>query len=430
MSDPILLIGTALVLAFLGAQVMKRFGIPQILGFILAGLFLGTSGIFSSDLRQGLFPLVNIALGMIGYSIGLEIKRKVFAGKIRRMSIVLLFVSSIVFVGVTALTFLLLRQLHIALVFGALAVATDPASTVMVIWERRCKGPLTDTLMYILAIDDVIAILLVNIAISLLGIFYSGSIFIVNSLMIIGWELAISCAAGIMAGGIITFFINREETRKDLLEFELGMIILLVGAMVVLHGSPILACMVFGTVMTNWIKPEKEAVCHTLRDIMSPIVMIFFVYVGASVDITLLTSGVIVLLAIVYVTSSILSKYIGAYIGTRVTQLPQKTSKYLGFCLFSQAGVAVGLSLILEQNLFQLGIDEARVAGTLILSTIILATMILQIIGPISASRGLKGAGEFFQEDTQESGPGLVCPSETNSVDTHVGDDKLHADKN
>ncbi|TFG32813.1 cation:proton antiporter [Candidatus Thorarchaeota archaeon] len=416
MSDPILLIGTALVLAFLGAKIMKRFNIPQILGFILAGLFLGTTGMFSSALRQGLFPLVEIALGLIGYSIGLEIQKKVFAGKIRKMSIVLFFVSSLVFFGVTLLMFMIIGQLHIALVFGALAVATDPASTVMVIWERRCKGPLTDTLMYILAVDDVIAILLVNIAISLLGIFYSGAMNIIDSILIIGWEIGLSCFAGFLAGAVITVFINREDTRKDLLEFELGMIILLVGVMIVLHGSPILACMIFGFVMTNWVDSEKQAVCHTLRDVMSPIVMIFFVYVGASVDINLLATGGILLLAIVYVAGSILSKYMGAYIGTKITRSPENISKYLGFCLFSQAGVAVGLSLILEQNLFQLGIDEAHVAGTLILSTIILATMILQIIGPISASKGLQCAGEFYDVENQEVGSNLVCSSEDDSV--------------
>lgn len=423
MLNPIALIGASLVLAFIGARIMKRFGIPQILGFMLTGLVMGSLGLFPADVRQGIFPLVDLALGLIGYSIGLEIRKKVFSGKVRKMSTVLFFVSSATFVGVTVLTYLVINQLQIALVFGALAVATDPASTVMVIWERRCKGPLTDTLMFILAIDDVIAILVVNTAISLLGVFYSGGHAIMDSLLVVGWEIGISCVAGASAGVAITFFLNREDNRDALLEFELGMIILLTGLVIVLHGSPILACMVFGFVIANRIDSTKEPVCRSLRDIMSPIVMIFFVYVGASVDLGLLTSSGVIILAIAYVIGSTMSKYSGSFVGTRIARMPSKTSKYLGFCLFSQAGVAVGLSLVLEQHLFSLGSDEARIAGTLILSTVILATMILQIIGPISASRGLRGAGEFSEDDEGKTGPSLVCPGESSWVDAKNRDD-------
>ncbi len=176
--EPLLVIGLGMVLAFAGAVIMRRLGIPQILGFMIAGLVLGSVGVITQDVRSALFPVVNLALGMIGYNIGLEIRKEVFRGRTRQMGTILIFESILTFIIVTILTNLVLSNIYVAIVFGALASATDPASTVMVIWERNTKGAMTETLMFVLALDDVVAILLANIAISLATVSYSGSVLI------------------------------------------------------------------------------------------------------------------------------------------------------------------------------------------------------------------------------------------------------------
>jgi Kef-type K+ transport system membrane component KefB len=393
----LLLIGTGLVLAFLGAKVMKRIGIPQILGFMLAGLFLGVTGILDSATRTALFPLVDLALGLIGYNIGVELRKDVFGGQTRRMSVILLCESILTFIVVTFLANLVLGQLHIAVVFGALASATDPASTVMVIWERKCKGNLTDTLMFVLAMDDVIAILLANVSISVAVLFYStpGAITVMDIIAISAYEIFASSAAGGILGAAMVWFINREDDRKELLELELGVIIFLVGLMSYVHLSSILSCMVFGFIVGNYVKPEKDPVSHTLHVVMSPIVMLFFVIVGASIDFSVIANLTVILLAGLYVIGRTFSKYFGAYSGGKLTSTPPLTTRYLGLCLMSQAGVAVGLSLIIEQNLIGLGQPDAFAYGVLILNVIVLTTMILQVFGPIAADVGLKRAGEF-----------------------------------
>lgn len=400
----LLLIGTALFLAAVGAAIMKRFGVPQILGFMLAGLFLGSSGLLDDAARMALYPLVDLALGLIGYNIGLELRKEVFRGQTRRMSVILLAESILTFVVVTFLAYLVLNQLHIAIVFGALASATDPASTVMVIWERKCKGNLTDTLMFVLAMDDVIAILLANFSISIAVLYYSapGVFTLIDALLLPLYEIAASSIAGAIIGFAMVYFINRESDRRQLLELELGVIILLVGMMSFLHLSSILACMVFGFVVGNYVKPEKDPVSHTLNVVMSPIVMIFFVIVGASIDISVVMEITVLLLAGLYVIGRTFSKYFGAFAGARVTDTPPLTRKYLGLCLMSQAGVAVGLSLVVEQSLIGIGTSEAIYFGTLILNVLILTTMILQVFGPITADVGLRRAREF-PPDTYDS---------------------------
>ncbi|TFG32403.1 cation:proton antiporter [Candidatus Thorarchaeota archaeon] len=395
--EVLLLLGIALVLAYFGAEIMTKFGIPKILGFMIAGLVLGTLGIFNDDFRTFLFPIVDLALGLIGYNIGLEIRKEVFRGQTRRMGTILILESILTFVIVTVLAGYLLGAWHIALVFGALASATDPASTVMVIWERKCKGDLTDTLMFILALDDVIAILLADGAIAIAILFYSapGTVTIIGAVGSLVIDVAASSAIGAILGFVMVYFVNREDDRREILEFELGMIILIVGLMSWLQLSAILSCMVFGFVVGNFVSREKDPVSHTLKVIMSPIVMIFFVIVGASIDLGVIANLSVVLLTIAYVGGRTFAKYFGSRVGAQLTKTRELTTKYLGLCLMSQAGVAVGLSLVVEQNFLSLGDAEAVFFGTLILNVIALTTMILQVFGPVAASEGLRKAGEY-----------------------------------
>ena len=394
--EPLLLVGIALVLAYLGAEAMKKLGIPQILGFMIAGLFLGMIGLFNESTRRALFILVDLALGLIGYNIGLEIRRDALRGQKKRMSTILIFESIFTFALVTILTGVILGQWHIAIVFGALASATDPASTVMVIWERKCKGNLTDTLMFILALDDVIAILLADGAIAIAVLVYStpGSISLLTTILLLLYEIIASAVIGAALGFVMVYFVNKEENRREVLEFELGMIVLLVGLMTWLNLSAILSCMVFGFIVGNFVNPEKDPVCHTLKVVMSPIVMIFFVIVGASIDLRVIANLFVVFLASAYVIGRTFAKYFGARIGAQITGAPKLTSKYLGLCLMSQAGVAVGLSLVVDLNFSSFG-GDAEFYGVLILNVIALTTMILQVFGPIAASEGCRRAGEY-----------------------------------
>ncbi len=402
---PLFIIGAALVLSVIGAALMKKVRVPQILGFMLAGVVLALLGLFGEGTKESLYPVVDLALGMIGYNIGLEIRKDIFRGKTRQMGIVLILESSLTFIIVSLLAFWVTGLIHIAMVFGAVASATDPASTVMVIWERHAKGKLTDTLMFVLALDDVVAIILANISISIAVIVYAapGTVTVLSVLLISVWDLFASIIIGAVAGFAMVYFINQEKDRSRLLELELGVIILLVGFMTVLEISAILACMVFGFVIGNWVDAEKDPVSHIMKTVMSPIVMIFFVFVGASIDITVIASVTVVILAIAYVGGRSFAKYVGAYTGAKISKMSEDITRNLGLCLMSQAGVAVGLTLVVERSFLTLNNPDATAAGLLILNVVALTTMILQVIGPISAQVGLQRAGEI----PSEQGPSL-----------------------
>lgn len=424
-TDPpgiLFVIGAALVLAFLGAAIMKKVGVPQILGFMLAGLILGSFSVFM-DVFDNLQPLVELALGFIGYSIGLEIRKDVVKGRARQLGTILVLESILTFAIVTFVTLLIINNWAIALVFGGLASATDPASTVMVIWERKCKGNLTDTLMFVLGMDDVVAIVLSNITISIV-IFY----YLPNTASLIGiiFEvlryLGLATVLGVLFGFGMVYLINRESDRTILLEFEFGLIMLLVGLMIYLRASSILACMVFGFIVCNYVQPDKEPICHRLRVIMAPVVMIFFVIVGASPDFgnILSISGLLVVaLVVAYILGRTMAKYTGAYIGARITNALPLTTKYLGLCLMSQAGVAVGLALVAEYELKKIGLEAAAFAGEVILSVIILTTIVLQILGPIAANEALKRSGESTLDSADnDDESGLTSPSDSSPDST------------
>ena len=396
------LIGAALVLSVIGAFLMKKVGFPQILGFMLAGVILGFFQVFDDGLWESLYPLIDLALGLIGYNIGLEIRKEVFTGKTRQMGTILILESILTFIVVSLLANWILGQWHIAIVFGALASATDPASTVMVIWERKTKGNLTDTLMFVLALDDVVAIMLANVSISIAVLVYSapGTVTMLSVVAITVFDLVLS---GVIGGGVgfaMVYIINKESDRGRLLELELGLVLLLVGIMTAIGINAILACMIFGFIVGNYVDDDKEPISDTLKIIMAPIVMIFFVMVGASLDIAALASATAILLAILYVVGRTFAKYSGSFVGGKITKTPPSTTKYLGFCLMSQAGIAVGLSLVVNQHFSGLGV-EAAAAGLLIVNVIALTTMILQLFGPIAASEGLIRAGEAPAKDSE-----------------------------
>ncbi|MHA1480956.1 MAG: cation:proton antiporter [Candidatus Thorarchaeota archaeon] len=400
----LLLLGAALVLSVVGAFLMKKVGFPQILGFMLAGVILGIFQIFDDGLWESLYPLIDLALGLIGYNIGLEIRKEVFTGKTRQMGTILILESILTFIVVSLLANWILGQWHIAIVFGALASATDPASTVMVIWERKTKGNLTDTLMFVLALDDVVAIMLANISISIAVLVYSapGTVTILSVVAITVFDLVTSAVIGGGIGFAMVYIINREADRGRLLELELGLVLLLVGVMSAIGINAILACMIFGFIVGNYVDDDKEPISDTLKIIMAPIVMIFFVMVGASLDIAALASATAILLAVLYVVGRTFAKYSGSFVGGKITNAPPRTTKYLGFCLMSQAGIAVGLSLVVNQHFSGLGV-EAAAAGLLIVNVIALTTMILQLFGPIAASEGLIRAGEAPVKDGEFS---------------------------
>ena len=412
----LLTIGAALVLAYIGAFILKRLGIPQTLGFMLAGVVLGLTQILTEHGIDNLRFFVALALGLIGYNIGHELSNPELTGKrIRKLLFIVIIEATAAFAVVSFLTYFILSSISFplplptALLFGAVASATAPAATADVVWECDCEGPVTSSLMFVLAADDIAAVILTNSAIAFALWTIDSSSITLTSVMIEPFIGIIgSVALGIVAGFLFLYPVNKEKDRGKLLELEIGMVILLIGTIQVINGyldslgfyiniSDIFAAMVFGYVVRSRISKDKEQIPELLERVMAPVVMIFFVMVGARMAQLLTTSETLLLIAVtagLYLGGRTIAKYFGTALGGRIVNEAPAIQKYLGGCLLCQAGVALGLSFIIEETFVALG-GDAQTMGVLILGVVALSTMILEMVGPMAVKKSLSAAGEL-----------------------------------
>ncbi len=412
-------IGAALVLAYLGAFILKKLGIPQTLGFMIAGIILGLVNILTEQGIHDLRFFVALALGLIGYNIGHELYSPNLSGnRIKKLMVIVIIEATAAFAIVSFLAYFLLSAvafpfpLPTALLFGAVASATAPAATADVIWETDSDGPVTSSLMFVLAADDIAAVILTNTAIAFaLWSFDSSSTSLTSVMIQPVLGIIGSVILGIFCGFLFLYPVNRHKDRGKLLELEIGMVILLIGAIQVINGyfesiglyiqiSDIFAAMVFGYIVRSRIGKNKEQIPELLQRVMAPVVMVFFVMVGARMAQLLTTSEtifLIVLAAGLYLFGRTVAKYFGAALGGRIVNESPAIQKYLGGCLLCQAGVALGLSFVIEETFVALG-GDAQTMGMLILGVVALSTMVLEAIGPLAVKKSLAAAGECIGE--------------------------------
>ncbi|MFW9926979.1 MAG: cation:proton antiporter, partial [Candidatus Thorarchaeota archaeon] len=347
--------------------------------------------------------VVSLALGLIGYNIGLELKFDIFRNRVKKLALIVFFEATAAFWLVTLLTLWISGELYLAIIFGALASATAPAATADVIWEYKCKGPVTESVMFVLALDDLVAVILTNAAFAYALLILAPA---TNSILAVILNPLIMIIGSSIIGGLFGFayvqVVNREDDRARLVELELGLIILLVGLVHVLGLSDIFAAIIFGLVLNNFIDKKKAEVPQMLEIIMSPVVMLFFVIIGANMHLELFIGEqaiLVVSLAIVYLVGRTIGKLSGSYVSAAITNSEKTVKKYLGTCLMCQAGVALGLSFMIEEEFIALG-GAAADAGVIILSVVGLSTMVLELVGPLVVKWGLRQAGELGEDAT------------------------------
>jgi Kef-type K+ transport system membrane component KefB len=428
----LLQIGLILTIGVIGSNVLKKVNFPEILGFLLVGVFLNLFFIISGheiNLTELLDIVVAVTLGFIGFNLGSEIDWNTIKNLSTNIIIILLFESLLTFIAVTVVVYALSFPLHVALVFGALASATAPAGTAAIFWENHCIGPLTTATMFILALDDIVAIILTDLAMDYSTIVYSGHALNLTELLLpIVFDLSASFMLGITAGLLIVYALNRVEDHGRYVSLVVGSILMCIGVASILNISYILPTMIFGITVSSLCKkpdidyPTKKAlrevlglsspklmeiiynkkknrkfktephqIFHEVFRISTPIIALFFILIGISLDLTSLFD--IGLIGIVYMLTRTLAKSGGAYFGGIVAKAQPVVQKYLGLCLLSQAGVALGLAVIISEHFAQFG-TEAGTLGIFILNTITASTIIFQIFGPVAIKWAIDKSGE------------------------------------
>ncbi|HHN65874.1 MAG TPA: cation:proton antiporter [Nitrospirae bacterium] len=394
----LLLIGIVLFAGLLTGRVFERLGIPQVVGYIVFGILIGDSfsGILGRDLLDHLTPLTSLALALIGFMVGGELKHSVFR-KYGKQFFSILFSEGLTAMFLVALLVTVYtKDLALGLLLGALSSATAPAATVDVLWEYHSKGPLTTTILAIVALDDGLSLILYGFALAFADVIASGSGLSLEMMIIKPLtEIALSLLIGITAGIILDRVLVRIKNKDDRLVICLGALVLAAGASESLDLSLILTSMTMGLYLTNVHPHRNEAVFETIKAFAPPVYILFFVFVGARLQIGLLKEMGII--GILYVLGRTAGKWTGAYFGATLSRAPEAVRKYLGFALFSQAGVAVGLALDAYQHFQSMGARGVEMGSTII-NIIAATTFLVQIIGPPSVKFAISRAGEITRE--------------------------------
>lgn len=403
----ILLLGLIMFLGALGGRIFQKLRIPQVVGYIVIGVFIGQSGfqLLSASVITALDPLSNVALSLIGFLIGAELKLSVikkygkqFIGILLFEAIVPFFVVALI---VLAVAYVLTRDfttsLAMALVLGSISSATAPAATTDVLKENRTRGPLTMTVLGIVAMDDAVALILYAIASSAASILLGGGAGLslgdqlISLLYEVGGSIVVGSLTGLALGQVIR---NLMSDEGRILSFSLGALFLCTGLCTLLAFDNILAAMSLGFAMVNFAPAKTRETFSLVEKFTPPIYVMFFVLVGAKLNIWNVNAFVAVL-AILYVMCRTLGKSVGARIGARLTGAPETVRRYLPFCLLSQAGVAIGLSIAA-------GHDFATTIGPTIMLIITATTFVVQLVGPICVKHGVTKAGECGLDITEE----------------------------
>jgi len=394
----ILILGAILLLGALGGRLFQKLKIPQVVGYIVIGIIIGQSGlrILSKNVIISLSPLSSVALSLIGFLIGGELKIKTikkygtqFVGILLFESITPFIVNTIIITLIgTLITHNFSTSLALGLVLGAISSATAPAATTDVLSENRTRGPLTTTVLGIVALDDAVGLILYAIASSIAGGFLGVSDQNLGiKLLLVMYDVFGSMLLGALIGWLLTLMIrNTMSDAGRILAFSLGMLLLSCGVASHLQLDNILTAMSLGFFMVNFAPAKTRPTFQLVENFTPPIYVLFFVLVGAKLNIWQVTPFV-GLIAIIYVISRTFGKSLGAVIGSIITKAPETVKKFLPFCLLSQAGVAIGLSI-------SAGTQFADTIGPTVLLIVTATTFIVQILGPICVKYGVTKAGE------------------------------------
>jgi len=400
----LLLLGLALFGGTIGGQLFKKIKVPQVVGYIFVGIILGQSGINLLDetIIATFKPFNYFALGIIGFMIGGELKREVIAKFGKQFIVILFFEGLVAYFAVVILTYIVgiiiydntTVVLPLALLLGSIASATAPAATTDVLWEYKTKGPLTTILTGIVAMDDALALTLfaisASIANSLLG--HKGDMFMLFFKPV--YEIGGAIFLGVLAGYFLRREIKRFRSEDKILTFSIGVILLMLGIASSLLVDVLLTAMVIGAILVNYQTKRSSEIFKLIEKFTPPIYILFFVLFGAGLNVKKLDKYVVII-AVVYLVGRTLGKMVGAYFGGRISKAPKTVAKYLPFCLFSQAGVAIGLSLVAGQS-FHSDI------GNSIVIVITLTTFIVQLFGPVSTKWAVTKAGEVGLNITED----------------------------
>lgn len=427
--NQILCIALALFVGLLSSRLMKFLRLPNVTGYLLAGILFGpyvlgqyiggwNSDPTSATSIQAISWISEIALGFIAFTIGCSFKASSLKAVGKRVVIITMFEAlggAIITIGGLLIAYIFLKDtlpLSIILTLGAIACATAPAATLMVIKQYKAHGPVVDTLIPVVAFDDAVALIAFSVLFSI-----SKSLATATNLSIVGVivvpliEIVASLGLGAVLGFIVSFACKFFKSRANRMILLIASILVVVGLTMLASNmgwklfdeefsfSSLLACMMIGAIFINF-RQDAQRTIERIDQFTPPIYMLFFVISGANLNITIFASKdavIVVIIAAIYIIMRSIGKWSGAFVSSKITHSEPTVQKYLGFTLLPQAGVAIGLATTANQNFIKLGFEKE---ASLILAVILTATIVYELVGPLITKIALYKAGEISREST------------------------------
>ena len=408
----LLSLSIALLAGLLLSRLAKTLKLPAVTAYLVAGILVGPfllGGIsvfgihlgFSKDDFSAFKIISEVALGFIAFSIGNEFRLSDLKKNGKKATVIGIFqaVAATLLVDAVLIVIALTTKIisvEAAIVLGAIASATAPAATLMVVKQYKAKGPLTDILLPIVAIDDAVGLVLFAVSFGVAKAIGSGTISLVSILVEPLIEVVLSLLLGALMGLLFNFCEKFFHSRSKRLAMSVTFVLLTVALSMIKFSiwgvhigfSSLLVCMMLGTVFCNICDFSPELMDRVDRW-TAPLFIIFFVISGAELDLSVFTSIGIVIVGVVYVIARSAGKYLGAFSSAKAMKCDKQITRYLGVTLLPQAGVALGMA----SKAHELGEQ-----GIIVANITLMAVLIYEIVGPVLTKISLQKAGEIVPE--------------------------------
>ena len=405
----LLSVSIAVLAGLLMTRAFKPFKLPSVTAYLIAGVligpyFLGSLHInglgFVSEEAVSMLSLVSeVALAFIAFSIGTEFRLEELKKTGKQAFVIGIFqalaATVLVDLALLGVHFMMPDKLSVAQVItlGAIATATAPAATLMVVRQYKADGPLTKLLLPIVALDDAVGLIIFAVSFGIAKSLVSGSVDLISIIVNPILEIIASLLLGAILGWVLTQLEKMFNSNTNRLNMTIAVVFLSASlSMMDFHVGPfhisfssLLVCMMLGTIFCN-ICPLSEDIMERSDKWSSPLLALFFVISGAELQLSVFADGAIVFIGIVYIVFRCLGKYYGAELSAKATKCAPQICKYLGITLFPQAGVALGMCT----TAMQLGEP-----GELIRNITLFAVLIYELVGPLMTRNALMKAGEI-----------------------------------
>ncbi len=410
MQSILLSLSIALFAGLMLSRIAKLMQLPAVTAYLVAGILIGpfclgafgVSGLgFTSIENVKSFSIISdVALGFIAFAIGNEFRLSQLKTIGKQATVIgifqAVFTTLVVDVVLIGLHFIIPDKfpLPAAIIMGAVASATAPAATLMVVRQYKAKGPVTDVLLPVVALDDAVGLILFSVSFGIAKALIAGQVSLLSIIVEPLLEVVLSIGLGTAMGYIFTFCEKFFHSRSKRLAMSVAFVLVTVAISNLtfsvwgLHVafSPLLSCMMLGTIFCNACD-FSEQLMDRLDRWTAPIFILFFVLSGAELDLSVVTDLLIVLIGVTYIASRCAGKYFGARISAGLVNSQPNIKKYLGITLFPQAGVALGMAL--KAGALSGGI------GVIVANLTLFSVLIYELIGPLLTKNALAKAGEI-----------------------------------